>query len=70
MSMLLTPLDFPLMNVGPLVYRQTQSSPMFQAMDDQMAADLVCRLNREEMVKWYVSSHVERPASRCLVYGP
>lgn len=50
--MLLTPNDFPLYSVGPLVYCRTRSSALFQAEDDAMAADLAFRLTRDEMRGW------------------
>ncbi len=44
----LTSDDFPLMSIGPLVYRKTESGPLFTAPDMAMAQDLVKRLNRDD----------------------
>jgi hypothetical protein len=49
MSLPLTSSDFPLYSVGSLVYAKMQSSPILTAMDDQMAANIVTRLNHHEM---------------------
>ena len=43
----LTSADFPLFAIGPLVYRRTESSPIFTAPDDAMARDLARRVNRD-----------------------
>ena len=45
----LTSDDFPLRAIGPCVYRRTESSPMFTASDDALAADLVARLNGDDV---------------------
>lgn len=47
----LTLADFPLMNIGAVVYRRMYSSPIFMAPSDAVAADLVFRLNRDELGK-------------------
>lgn len=47
MSRPLTDDDFPLVAIGPHVYRKTESSPLFHTNDMQMAADLAMRLNRD-----------------------
>lgn len=44
----LTSLDFPLVAMGNMVYRKTESSPMIVAPDDQIAAELARRLNRDD----------------------
>lgn len=51
----LRPDDFPLIAVGPRVYRRTMSSPLFTAMNDQSATDLAFRLNAHEMGKTTIS---------------
>lgn len=48
----LTPADFPLIAIGASVYRRMMSSPLFTAPSAEVAADLVSRLNRDEMSKW------------------
>ena len=45
----LTPADFPLYAIGPHVYRRGASVPLFTAADRQAAADVVLRLNRDQM---------------------
>ncbi len=46
----LTSADFPLYAIGPHVYRRTASLPLFTAVDRHVAADMVLRLNRDQMV--------------------
>jgi hypothetical protein len=46
----LTSADFPLYAVGPDVYRRTASFPLFTVADRHVAADMVLRLNRDQMV--------------------
>jgi hypothetical protein len=48
----LTPEDFPLYAIGSFIYRRTFSSPLFTAPNEAIAADLVFRLNDQEMRKW------------------
>lgn len=51
----LRPEDFPLLAIGPYVYRRMMSSPVFTAMNDHIAADLAFRLNSHEVAKTTVS---------------
>ena len=51
----LRPDDFPLLAIGPNVYRRMMSSPLFTAMNDQIAADLALRLNAHEAAKMAAS---------------
>lgn len=44
----LTSADFPLIAVGPSVYCKRQSSPIFTANTDELAAELAQRLNRDD----------------------
>jgi hypothetical protein len=46
----LTSADFPLYAIGPHVYRRTAPFPLFTAVDRHVAADMVLRLNRDQMV--------------------
>jgi hypothetical protein len=64
--MVLTASDFPLIAIGSLVYSRMMSSALFVAPNDQLAADLVMRLNRDEMSKWGPSEYHSQHA---LVYG-
>jgi hypothetical protein len=45
----LTSADFPLYAIGRDVYRRTGSSPLFTAADRHVAAEMVLRLNRDQM---------------------
>lgn len=45
--MLLTDDDFPLIAVGNLIYAVTRSSPIAIAVNDDMAAEIALRLNRD-----------------------
>lgn len=49
--MKLSPDDYPLRAVGPLVYARTRSSPIITAVDDQLASDICHELNTLETVK-------------------
>jgi len=47
----LTASDFPLVAIGPNVYRRTMSSPLLTAPSDELAEDLASRLNDHETRK-------------------
>jgi hypothetical protein len=56
----LTPADFPLMAIGPYIYRRTQSSPWLTAPDYAAACDVAARLNRDQQAAYlggYVPAH-------------
>lgn len=55
MAMPLTPNDFPLYCIGALVYKRSESSPLFQASDDALAANICFRLNSHEAAKSSIS---------------
>jgi len=40
--------DFPLIAIGPLIYSRNQSSPILTAWDDELAAEIAHRLNRDD----------------------
>lgn len=40
--------DFPLMAIGNRIYARRQSSPILTATDDDMAAEIAMRLNRDD----------------------
>ena len=67
--MTLQPDDFPLCSVGPLIYARRQSSPILSANNDEMAANIAFRLNRDHSQGMSSGGYVERPTPVHMVYG-